>query len=195
MLHQLVRICNLNNWFNIQKEGKIFPWKEKKITKLNIQEIQKHQIKNLNLMPVSESHSASKQKSKIKRTMGFASYWCNDLLKLFALFKGCENDILRINYIMQFLQSEECIADEMLNNKCLNSAYQNSLLIPNWFEDFLKEHQNFIFLWFHDNFLNISRLEIVEVWTLQCYYRRTLNPGLHTIWTYYLIQALLLLYS
>ena len=50
-------------------------------------------------MPVSENHSASKQKSKIKRTMGFASYWCNDLLKLFALFKDRENDILRINYI------------------------------------------------------------------------------------------------
>ena len=45
-------------------------------------------------MPVSENHSASKQKSKIKRTMGFASYRCNDLLKLFALFKDRENDIL-----------------------------------------------------------------------------------------------------
>ena len=85
-------------------------------------------------MPVSENHSASKQKSKIKRTMGFASYWCNDLLKLFALFKDRENDILRINYIMQFLQNEECIADEMLNNKYLNSAIKTR----SWYQTDLK---------------------------------------------------------
>ena len=119
-MHQLVRICNLNNCFNIQKEGKIFPWKDNN-HKIKFTRSTKTSNKEPNLMPVSENLSASKQKSKIRRTMGFASYWCNDLLKLFALFKDRENDILRINYIMQFLQSEECIADEMLNNK-FNSA-------------------------------------------------------------------------
>ena len=100
--------------------------------------------------------------------MGFASYWCNDLLKLFALFKDRENDILRINYIMQFLQSEECIGDEMLNNKCLSKLALDTKLIWRIFKGASEFYDSAISRQFSQYFKAIKDKQIERLWAQDC---------------------------
>ena len=85
-------------------------------------------------MPVSENHSASKQKSKIKRTMGFASYWCNDLLKAFCPFQRPRKWYFANKLHNAVFAKWRVHWDEMLNNKYLNSAIKTR----SWYQTDLK---------------------------------------------------------